>query len=199
MIYHTYLSHLYNFFWQGCVHCDISYICTQNPSTSVNQRKGYQLGGIFKLPQDILSRLVSPHALLPCPFAWNDVRLGNDVPAAFLGSCGGWGSLERYAWVHTIDVSGMIGAEGWTMVGAVRSIHPFVEDVDSTAGSRRKGPHLHLVNVWHRSVLHFVFIRNPTSSPFSPSSPSAPSATTGSRNRCHQRYGIRILWGGSYR
>lgn len=84
----------------------------------------------------MLWKLVSPYTLLPCPFAWNDVRLGNDVPTAFLGSCGGWGSLERYAWVHTIDVGRMVGAEGWTVVSAVRSIHAFVEDVDSAAGSR---------------------------------------------------------------
>ena len=103
------------------------------------------MGGIFKLPQDT-TRLVSPHALFPCPFAWNDVRLGNDVPAPFLGSWGRWGSLECYAWVHTINIIGMVGAEGWTMVDAVRSVNPFVEDVDSTLGSRRKDPHP--VNAW---------------------------------------------------
>jgi hypothetical protein len=105
---------------------------------------------------------------------------------------------------HRRDINGMVGAEGWTMVGAVRSVNPFVEDVDSTLGSRRK--EALLVNVWVGiggigGVLHCVFVHNPTSLPFSssmnvwvgirgilhcvfvrdhptssPSSPSAPSA-----------------------
>jgi len=156
-------------------------------SFNVAQLGGYQLGGIFKLPQDMLCKLVSPYGLLPCPFAWNNVCLGNNVPAAFLGSCGGWRSLERYAWVNTVNVDGMVGAEGWTVVGAIRSIHPFVEDVDSTAGSRREGPDL--VNVWIGigGVFHYVFVRGSNSSPFLPSStPSslAPSTTVGLPSLC---------------
>ena len=64
------------------------------------------------------------------------------------------------------------------MVGAVRSVNPFVEDVDSTAGSRREEPIL--INVWVGigvgvdGVVCSIFLRNPTASPSSPSSPSFP-------------------------
>ena len=126
----------------------------------------------------MLCKLVGPYALLPCLFAWNDIRLGNDIPAAFLGSCSGWGSLERYAWVHTINIGGMAGTEGRTVVGTVRSIHTFVEDVDSAAGSRRQNPDL--VDVWVGidGVFHGVFIRSSTSSPFPPSSTSSSSTSS---------------------
>ena len=73
------------------------------------------------------------------------------------------------------------------MVGAVRRIHPFVEDVDSTAGSRREESDL--VNVWVGVSVHgvfcTVFLGNPTSSPtsspsYSPSSPPRPTTSASS-------------------
>jgi len=73
------------------------------------------------------------------------------------------------------------------VVGTIRSVHSFVEDVDSMAGCRGKGPYLVglcLVDVWVGNgvgiggVVCTVFLRNPTASPSSPSFPlpSAPSS-----------------------
>ena len=130
----------------------------------------------------MLSKLVNPHVLLPCPFAWNNVCLWNDVPSAFLGCCGRWGSFECYAWVQAISVDGVWRPKRWTVVGAVGSVHPFVEDINSTARSR--GKELLLVDVWIGvgigigigigGVVCSVFLRNLTASPSSPSSPSSP-------------------------
>ena len=83
----------------------------------------------------MLRKLINPYALFSCSFAWNNVCFRNDVPAALLGCYGRWGSLERDARAQAINVDGMRCAKGWSVVAAVRSVRPFIEDVDSTAGS----------------------------------------------------------------